>query len=70
MKNNILKKFAKRLVQIRKDNEMTQEELSRKTKISRSTIAMLETSKRDITLTKIEKIAKALNVEIKELLNF
>ena len=38
--------------------------------ISRSTIAMVETAKTDITLSKLKIIADVLGVEPKELLDF
>lgn len=66
---SILKKLAKQIIKYRKERELTQEELSSKTGISRSSIAMIETAKRDITISKLSKIAKALGVTLSELLS-
>lgn len=49
---------------------MTQDDLSAKAKISRSTISMIEAQRRDVTLDKIAKISRALGVEPKELFEF
>lgn len=66
----ILKNIARKLKQIRKEKGLTQDDLAFEAEISRSTIGMLETAKRDITVTKLVKIAKALNIEPYELLKF
>ena len=70
MKKNILNKLAKQIIRFRKDSGLTQEELSKKTGISRSSIAMIETAKRDITVSNLSKIAKAMNVTLSELTDF
>ena len=70
MKKNILNKLARQIIKYRKDLGMTQEDLSKKTGISRSSIAMIETAKRDITISNLSKIAKALNISLSELTNF
>ena len=66
----ILKKLAKQIIKYRKERELTQEELSAKTGISRSSIAMIETAQRDLTISKLSKISKALNITLSELLDF
>ena len=66
---SILKKLAKQIIKYRKERELTQEELSSKTGISRSSIAMIETAKRDITISKLAKIAKVLGITLSELLS-
>lgn len=70
MKKGILNKLAKQIIRYRKEIGMTQENLSRKTGISRSSIAMIETAKRDITVSNLSKIAKAMNVTLSELTDF
>ncbi|MBQ6516706.1 helix-turn-helix transcriptional regulator [bacterium] len=70
MKKNILNKLARQIIKYRKDLGMTQEDLSKKTGISRSSIAMIETAKRDITISNLSKIAKALNISLSELTKF
>jgi len=64
----ILIKFGKRVRQLRKEINLSQEELSFKADLHRTYIGMIERAEKNITLVNIEKIAKALNVEIKELL--
>lgn len=70
MSKAVLNKFAKRLKHLRMAKNMSQDDLSFAAGISRSTIGMVETAKRDITLDKLSKLAKALDVEIYELLMF
>ena len=67
---SILKKLARQIIKYRKERELTQEELSAKTGISRSSIAMIETAQRDLTISKLSKISKALNITLSELLDF
>lgn len=70
MSKVFLKKFAKRLKELREKKDLTQEDLACDAGISRSTIGMLEVAKRDITLSKLEKIAKALEIQPYELIKF
>ena len=65
-----LQKFAKNLKRIRKEKHLKQDDFLAVNGISRSLIAMVETAKTDITLSKLKIIADVLNVEPKELLNF
>lgn len=65
----ILIKFGKRVRQLRKEINLSQEELSFKADLHRTYIGMIERAEKNITLVNIEKIAKALNVDIKELFN-
>jgi len=67
--NNILVKFGERVRQIRKEMNLSQEELSFRAGLHRTYIGMIERAEKNITLINIEKIAKALNVDIKELFN-
>ncbi len=62
----LLKFFSKRLRTFRLQKGLTQEELSFEASLARSTIAMVERQKNDITLSKVEVLAKALNVEVKD----
>jgi transcriptional regulator with XRE-family HTH domain len=52
---------------LRKEKNLSQEELSFKADLHRTYIGMIERAEKNITLVNIEKIAKALNVDIKEL---
>ena len=70
MDKDFLQKFAKKLKTIRKQKNIKQDDFLVVDGISRSTIAMVETAKTDITLSKLKIIANALGVEPKELLDF
>jgi transcriptional regulator with XRE-family HTH domain len=63
----ILIKFGQRVRQLRKEKNLSQEYLSFKADLHRTYIGMIERAEKNITLVNIEKIAKALNVDIKEL---
>ena len=65
----VLIKFGERVRQLRKENGLSQEELSYRADLHRTYIGMIERAEKNITLVNIEKIANALNVEIKELFN-
>jgi transcriptional regulator with XRE-family HTH domain len=65
----ILIKFGQRVRHLRKEKNLSQEELSFKADLHRTYIGMIERAEKNITLVNIEKIAKALNVDIKELFN-
>ena len=67
-KKEILIKFGKRVRKVRKEKGLSQEELSFKANLHRTYIGMIERAERNITLSNIEKIANALEVNIKELL--
>lgn len=66
-KKKILISFGDKVRELRKENEMSQEELSFKADLHRTYIGMIERAEKNITLTNIEKIAKALNVDITKL---
>jgi len=66
-KNEILISFGEKVRKFRKEKEMSQEDLSFKANLHRTYIGMIERAEKNITLTNIEKIANALNVEIKQL---
>ena len=65
----ILIKFGQRVRQLRKEKNLSQEDLAFKADLHRTYIGMIERAEKNITLVNIEKIAKALNVDIKELFN-
>ena len=66
-RREILIKFGQRVREIRKEKNLSQEELSFKADLHRTYIGMIERAEKNITLINIEKIAKALNVNLKEL---
>lgn len=67
-KQNILVKFGERVREIRKEKGLSQEELAHKADLHRTYIGMIERAEKNITLINIEKIANALEVNIKELI--
>lgn len=70
MDKEFLQKFAKNLKKIRKEKNLKQDDFLAINGISRSMIAMVETAKTDITLSKLKIIADVLGVEPKDLLDF
>ena len=67
-KQNILIEFGERVRKIRKEKGLSQEELAYKADLHRTYIGMIERAEKNITLINIEKIANALEVEVKQLL--
>jgi transcriptional regulator with XRE-family HTH domain len=67
-KKKILVSFGDKVRELRKEKNLSQEELSFKADLHRTYIGMIERAEKNITLINIEKIAKALGVDIKELL--
>lgn len=67
-KQTILIKFGEKVRDSRKAQRLSQEQLSFKADLHRTYIGMIERAEKNITLLNIEKIAKALEVEIIELL--
>jgi len=63
----VLIKFGQKVREIRKEKNLSQEELSFKADLHRTYIGMIERAEKNITLINIEKIAKALDVDITEL---
>lgn len=71
MKNNnidILTEFGERISYFRKQAGYSQEKLAELASVHRTYIGMIERGEKNITLKNIVKIAKALNVDISELL--
>lgn len=69
MENSILIQFGNKVKEIRKQKGLSQEQLSFKANLHRTYIGMIERAEKNITLINIQKIAEALEVEIKELFN-
>jgi transcriptional regulator with XRE-family HTH domain len=67
-KKKILIAFDENVRKIRKEKGLSQEELSFRAELHRTYIGMIERAEKNITLINIEKIAKALEVDIKNLL--
>ena len=65
-----LKAFAKRLKEVRKIKNLSQEELALRAELSLSQIARIETARINPTLSTIFRIARTLDIELPELFNF
>ena len=67
MKNEVLQ-FGKKLKEVRLKKKLSQGDIGRKLGVHRSYISGLERGKRNPSLLTINKMAKAIGVEPKELL--
>jgi len=70
IKISILLYFAKNVRETRKKRRLTQEQLAFKAGLHRTYIGMIERAEKNVTLINIEKIANALEVKIKDLMEF
>lgn len=61
----LLQIIATNIKKIRKEKKMTQDELAYRANIDRTYIGYIENAKHNITIGKLAMIAKALNVELK-----
>ncbi len=61
--------FKEKLIRLRKDNNLTQDELAKKLRISRSAVANYEKGIREPNFEMLENIADCFNISIAELLN-
>lgn len=66
----ILIQFGKRVRHLRIEQGLSQEELAYRCDLYRTYIGMVERAERSITLCNIYKIAKGLNVTLKELFDY
>lgn len=65
--DNILIQFGQSVQKRRKSKGLSQEKLAELADLHRTYIGMIERAEKNITLLNIEKIAKALEIEIAEL---
>ncbi len=70
MSREILEKFANKLKIIRKERNLSQEELALLCDIDRTYIGRIENLKRNPTLVILDKLANGLGIDISELLKF
>jgi transcriptional regulator with XRE-family HTH domain len=63
----LLNAFGKRIAEVRKSKGVTQNDLAERVNMSVVTIAYIETGKRWVRLSTLDKIATALKVNISEL---
>ncbi len=66
----LLRKLAKRIKELRKERGFTQDELSYRSNIARSTLGNIETAKNDVVFTKVKQLADAFELPLSEFLNF
>ena len=64
---DVLIKFGNRVRELRKKQGISQEELAYKAGLHRTYIGTIERGEQNVSLKNIEKLADALNVDIKEL---
>ena len=67
MKKEILINFGKKVRDERLKLGLSQEELASRAGVHRTYIGMIERAEKNITLENIEKIAKSLNLKIKDI---
>ncbi len=65
---NIKKKFGNNVKKLRLEKNLSQESLALAAGLDRTYIPSIEKGKRNVSITVIEKLAHALNVNISELL--
>ncbi|MEM8778497.1 MAG: helix-turn-helix transcriptional regulator [Cyanobacteria bacterium P01_G01_bin.49] len=68
MSTNASKLFAKRLRQIRRVKGLSQEALAALAGLHRTYVGSIERSERNVSIDNMERLAKALEVDISELL--
>ena len=66
--NNILKRFGENVRKLRLEKGWSQEELGRRADLHRTYIGSIERYERNVSLLNVERIAKAFNVRINDLL--
>jgi len=67
MKKQVLVEFGNRVREERLKHGLSQEELAEKAGLHRTYVGMIERAEKNVTLINIEKIARALNLEIPDL---
>lgn len=67
MSNQVLKLVGMRIRDLRKERNLSQEQLGEKAEFHFSYIGGIERAEKNISMLNLEKIANALNVEIHEL---
>lgn len=67
---NVKQKIGQRIKHLRELSQMSQKDLAYSADLDRSYIASVENGSRNISIVNIEKIAIALNVNLKEFFNY
>ncbi len=65
--NSVKKDFGRALKDIRTEKGMTLEELAKTSGVSQRHLILIEQGKTNVTLTKIERISRSLNINTKKL---
>ena len=68
MKVDIQKRYGERLRQLRKQKDLSQEQLAAKANLHRTYVSDIERGARNVSLQNIVKLAKALGIKSDELL--
>jgi transcriptional regulator with XRE-family HTH domain len=63
-------KLGEVIKRLRRENNMTQEDLADKIAVDRSYMGFIERGERNISLEKIIRISKAFNIKLKDLFDF
>lgn len=66
--SSLTRKVAARIVELREERGLTQEQLAEKARINRVTLARLERAMHQPTLDTLDQIARALRVGLAQLL--
>jgi transcriptional regulator with XRE-family HTH domain len=70
MSKTTLEKFGEKVREERHKLGLSQEELASRAGVHRTYIGIIERAEKNITLENIEKVAKALKINISDLLTF
>jgi transcriptional regulator with XRE-family HTH domain len=70
MNKKILIQFGSRVREERLKRDISQERLGELAKVHRTYIGMIERAEKNITLTNMEKIARALGKKVSDLVDF
>ena len=70
MNKHIVQQFGKKVRQLRLQRGISQERLGQLAKVHRTYIGMIERAEKNITITNMEKIARALGKRVADLVDF
>lgn len=62
--------LGKRIKRLRERADLSQEELAVKIKLTQTSISLIETGKRGVSMTTLQRIASALNCKARDLIPF
>ena len=68
--NECVMKFGKRISSLRMEKGITQEELSFRSGLNRTYVGEIERGEKNASVVTIDKLAKGLNVRLKELFDY